>query len=64
MLRRKDKSPMPTYLLPILTGFAGLFLGWIVARLAAAAKLAVMEQCGFTITRNPSEMAKLLKAMM
>ena len=30
----------------------------------ADAKLAVMEECGFTITRNPSEMAKLLKAML
>ncbi|MGS0758114.1 succinate--CoA ligase subunit alpha, partial [Roseateles sp. GG27B] len=30
----------------------------------AEAKLAVMEACGFTITRNPSEMAKLLKAML
>jgi succinyl-CoA synthetase alpha subunit len=24
----------------------------------------VMEECGFKITRNPSEMAKLLKAML
>src|SRR5512133_147796 len=30
----------------------------------ADAKLAIMEECGFTITRNPSEMAKLLKAML
>ena len=30
----------------------------------ADAKLAIMEACGFTITRNPSEMAKLLKAML
>jgi succinyl-CoA synthetase alpha subunit len=28
----------------------------------ADAKLAIMEECGFTVTRNPSEMAKLLKA--
>jgi succinyl-CoA synthetase alpha subunit len=28
----------------------------------ADAKLAIMEECGFTITRNPSEMGKLLKA--
>ena len=27
----------------------------------ADAKLAVMEECGFTVTRNPSEMGKLLK---
>lgn len=30
----------------------------------ADAKLAIMEACGFAITRNPSEMAKLLKAML
>jgi len=30
----------------------------------ADAKLAIMEACGFTVTRNPSEMAKLLKAML
>jgi succinyl-CoA synthetase alpha subunit len=30
----------------------------------ADAKLAIMEECGFKITRNPSEMAKLLKAML
>jgi succinyl-CoA synthetase alpha subunit len=24
----------------------------------------VMEECGFKVTRNPSEMAKLLKAML
>jgi hypothetical protein len=28
----------------------------------ADAKLAIMEECGFTVTRNPSEMGKLLKA--
>jgi len=27
----------------------------------ADAKLAIMEECGFTVTRNPSEMGKLLK---
>jgi succinyl-CoA synthetase alpha subunit len=26
--------------------------------------LAIMEACGFTVTRNPSEMAKLLKALL
>jgi succinyl-CoA synthetase alpha subunit len=30
----------------------------------ADAKLEIMEACGFTITRNPSEMAKLLKALL
>ena len=30
----------------------------------ADAKLAVMEECGFKITRNPSEMGKLLKALL
>ena len=30
----------------------------------ADAKLAIMEECGFTVTRNPSEMARLLKALL
>ena len=30
----------------------------------ADAKLAIMEQCGFTVTRNPSEMGKLLKGLL
>jgi len=30
----------------------------------ADAKLEVMEACGFTITRNPSEMGRLLKALL
>lgn len=30
----------------------------------ANAKLAVMEDCGFTVTRNPSEMGRLLKALL
>ena len=30
----------------------------------ADAKLAIMEACGFTVTRTPSEMAKLLKALL
>ena len=30
----------------------------------ADAKLEIMESCGFTVTRNPSEMAKLLKALL
>ena len=30
----------------------------------ADAKLAVMEECGFRVTKNPSEMATLLKAML
>ena len=30
----------------------------------AEAKLAVMEECGFTVTRNPSEMGRLLKALL
>ncbi|MHB1201502.1 MAG: succinate--CoA ligase subunit alpha [Polaromonas sp.] len=30
----------------------------------ADAKLAIMQACGFTITRNPSEMARLLKALL
>ena len=30
----------------------------------ADAKLAIMEECGFTVTRNPSEMGRLLKALL
>jgi succinyl-CoA synthetase alpha subunit len=30
----------------------------------AEAKLAIMEECGFTVTRNPSEMGKLLKRLL
>ena len=30
----------------------------------ANAKLAIMEECGFTVTRNPSEMARLLEALL
>ena len=30
----------------------------------AEAKLAVMEECGFIVTRNPSEMGKLLKSVL
>jgi len=30
----------------------------------ADAKLAIMEECGFKVTRNPSEMAKLLKSLL
>jgi succinyl-CoA synthetase alpha subunit len=30
----------------------------------ADAKLAIMEECGFVITRNPSELGKLLKAQL
>jgi succinyl-CoA synthetase alpha subunit len=30
----------------------------------AEAKLAVMDACGFTVTRNPSEMGKLMKALL
>ncbi len=30
----------------------------------ADAKLAIMEECGFTITRNPAEMGRLLKALL
>jgi len=30
----------------------------------AEAKLAIMEQCGFTVTRNPAEMGKLLKSVL
>ncbi len=30
----------------------------------ADAKLAVMEECGFTVTRNPSEMGRLMKSLL
>src|ERR1700752_630458 len=30
----------------------------------AEAKLAIMEECGFTVTRNPSEMGRLLKGLI
>lgn len=30
----------------------------------ADAKLTIMEACGFTVTRNPSEMGKLLKSLL
>ncbi len=30
----------------------------------AEAKLAIMKECGFTITRNPSEMGRLLKSLL
>jgi succinyl-CoA synthetase alpha subunit len=30
----------------------------------AAAKLAIMEDCGFKVTRNPSEMGRLLKSLL
>ena len=30
----------------------------------ADAKLAIMEECGFIVTRNPSELGHLLKAQL
>ena len=30
----------------------------------ADAKLAIMEECGFKVTRNPSEMGRLLKSLL
>jgi succinyl-CoA synthetase alpha subunit len=30
----------------------------------AEAKLEIMEACGFKVTRNPSEMGKLLKSLL
>ena len=30
----------------------------------AEAKLEIMEACGFTVTRNPSEMGRLLQALL
>ncbi|SIS09797.1 succinyl-CoA synthetase alpha subunit, partial [Sphaerotilus natans] len=28
------------------------------------AKLAIMEECGFKVTRNPSEMGRILKSLL
>jgi succinyl-CoA synthetase alpha subunit len=30
----------------------------------AEAKLAIMDDCGFKVTRDPSEMGRLLKALL
>ena len=30
----------------------------------AEAKLAIMQECGFTVTRDPSEMGRLLKGLL
>jgi succinyl-CoA synthetase alpha subunit len=30
----------------------------------AEAKLAIMEECGIKVTRNPSEMGRLLKSVL
>jgi succinyl-CoA synthetase alpha subunit len=43
-------------------GHAGALIS--VGADTADAKLAVMEECGFKVTKNPSEMASLLKAMI
>ena len=43
-------------------GHAGALIGG--AEDTADAKLAIMEECGFTITRNPSEMGRLLKGLL
>ena len=49
------------------TGAAYRALAWhTLARGAdtADAKLAIMEDCGFKVTRNPSEMGRLLKSLL
>ena len=41
--------------------------GWVAIRNPRrddARDAMVMEECGFKVTRNPSEMAKLLKALL
>jgi succinyl-CoA synthetase alpha subunit len=30
----------------------------------ADAKLAIMEECGFKVTKNPSEMGRILKSLI
>ncbi len=52
-----------------VTGAAGKRMGHAGALISggadtANAKLAIMEECGFTVTRDPSEMGKLLKALL
>ena len=54
---------------PIVTAPPGKRMGHAGALISggadtADAKLAVMEECGFTVTRNPSEMGKLLKGLL
>ena len=43
-------------------GHAGVLITGAAA--TADAKLAIMEECGFKVTRNPSEMGKLLKSLL
>ena len=47
---------------PPIHGNTKLELGWTI--LPADAKLAIMEECGFTVTKNPSEMGRLLKGLI
>ena len=62
------KKPMVGFIAGV-TAPAGKRMGHAGALISggadtADAKLAVMEECGFKVTRNPSEMAALLKAML
>src|SRR4029079_19343463 len=43
-------------------GHAGALIS--AAADTADAKLAIMEECGFHVTRNPSEMGKLLQSLL
>ncbi len=62
------KKPMVGFIAGV-TAPAGKRMGHAGALISggadtADAKLAIMEECGFKITRDPSVMAKLLKAML
>jgi len=62
------KKPMVGFIAGV-TAPAGKRMGHAGALISggadtADAKLAVMEECGFKVTKNPSEMAALLKAML
>ena len=66
--KQNMKKPVVGFIAGV-TAPAGKRMGHAGALIAggadtAEAKLAVMEECGFKVTRNPSEMAKLLKSML
>ena len=62
------KKPMVGFIAGV-TAPAGKRMGHAGALISggadtADAKLAIMEECGFIVTRNPSELGKLLKAQL
>ena len=75
MLARANRSEKRVTIKPVVGFIAGVtappgkrmgHAGALISGGAdtADAKLAVMEECGFKVTKNPSEMAALLKAML